>query len=337
MKIRATTLDDVLHEVFERLLRTGRVVPETTKGKKLGKTREASGVLIELTNPRARMSRTEVRNYLLFSCLGKLLWYLAGSDDYDFIKYYIPKYPNDEGVSRLRDAYGPRLRPAKKDQLLWIVEILREKPNSRRAVIPLYGKQDTYTKLSEVPCTCTLQFLLRGGRLELLTHMRSNDAYVGLPNDFFAFTMIQELIARSLGVEVGRYKHSVGSLHLYERNWKDARTFLAEGWQRKHAMPFMPLGDQFENLAIVLKVEKALRTGRSPQIPASLPDYWRDIVQLLRIHKADRDGAPSAEINRLRKGMSSDNYGPFIETKHRRARKRETDQRDGSSDMLFQL
>lgn len=336
VKIRASTLDDVLHEVFERLLRTGRIVPETTKGKKLGKTREASGVVIELTNPRARMSRTEARHYLLFSCLGKLLWYLAGSDDYDFIRYYIPEYPNEGSVARLRDAYGPRLRPPKKDQLLWIIEILRKKPNSRRAVIPLYGMQDTYTDLSEVPCTCTLQFLRRGRRLELLAHMRSNDAYVGLPNDVFAFTMIQELVARSLGVEVGRYKHLVGSLHLYEVNWKSARKFLAEGWQPKHTMPFMPLGDQFESLGRVLRLERALRAGRNPRTPSSLPDYWRDIVQLLRIHRADRDDASSAEIKRLRRGMSSDAYGPFIESKQRRARKREAD-RLGSSGTLFPM
>ena len=167
--------------------------------------------------------------------------------------------------------------------------------------------------------------------------MRSNDAYVGLPNDIFAFTMIQELVARSLGVEVGPYKHLVGSLHLYEVNWGHAARFLAEGWQREHTMPFMPLGDQFESLAKVLKIEKALRMGRIPRIPPSLPGYWRDIVQLLRIHRADRDGATSTEIARLRKAMSSDAYGPFIETKQRRARKRELERRSGLSGTLFQL
>ncbi len=337
MKIRASTLDDVLHEVFERLLRTGRIVPGTTKGKKLGRTREASGVIIELTNPRARLSRTEMRSYLLFSCLGKFLWYLAGSDEYGFIKYYIPEYPNETGAAHLRDAYGPRLRPAKGDQLQWIVEILRKKPNSRRAVIPLYGVEDTYTDLSEVPCTCTLQFLIRGGRLELLAHMRSNDAYLGLPNDVFAFTMIQELIARSLSVEVGRYKHLVGSLHLYEKHWKDANRFVSEDWQRKHPMPFMPLGDPFESLACVLRVERSLRTGRNPRIPSSLPHYWRVIIQIVRIHKADRDGAPSAEIGRLRKGMSSAAYEPFIEAKQRRVRRREIEEGDKLSPTLFPL
>ena len=282
------------------------------------------------------MSRSETR-HLLFSCLGKLLWYLAGSDSYEFIRYYIPKYPNEEGATNLQDAYGPRLRPAGKDQLRWIIEILQKKPNSRRAVIPIYGEQDCSTDLPEVPCTCTLQFLLRKGRLELLVHMRSNDAYVGLPNDMFAFTMIQELVARALGVEVGQYKHLVGSLHLYEANWKDAARFLEEGWQKKQLMPFMPLGDQFDNLTTILKLERALRKGRDPKKPLSLPPYWQDILQLLRIYKAYKEGAPSVEIRRLQMGMSSEAYGPFIETKRRRALDREIDQTVKTRSALFPL
>ena len=283
------------------------------------------------------MSRSEAR-HSLFGYLGEFLWYLSGNDSLSFIRYYIPAYPEDgDGASTLRAAYGPRLRSSHKDQIGWIIEILRKKPSTRRAVIPIYSPQDTYTEVSEVPCTCTLQFLLRNGRLELLTHMRSNDAYVGLPGDIFAFTMIQELVARSLNVEVGIYKHLVGSLHLYERDWPNARRFLAEGWQRKNSMPLMPLGDQLGNLAVVQKLERALRKGKNPPTPPSLPEYWRDIVQLLRIHKADVKCTPSREINRLRKGMNSDAYDPYIETKRRKAQKRERTQQTDISGTLFPL
>lgn len=338
MKIRASTLDDILHEAFERLLRTGRLVADTTKGKKLGKIREASGAVIELTNPRSRMSLSEARHFLLFGCLGEFLWYLSGDNSLSFIRHYIPSYPADgEGSKILRAAYGPRLRSAKGDKLRWVIELLQKKPSTRRAVIPIYSEQDTQTELPEVPCTCTLQFLLRNGRLELLTHMRSNDAYVGLPGDVFAFTMIQELVARSLNAEVGIYKHLVGSLHLYESDWARAKRFLAEDWQKKHSMPLMPLGDQLGNLAVVLKLEKALRRGANPPTPQTLPAYWQDIVQLLRIHKADVKGAPSKEINRLRKGMISDAYDPYIETKRRRAQSRERTQQTETSDTLFPL
>src|SRR5260370_41880706 len=52
--------------------------------------------------------------------------------------------------------------------------------------------------------------------------MRSNDAWLGLPYDVFTFTRIQAYVAAAVGVEPGRYTHTVGSLHLYERDWERA-------------------------------------------------------------------------------------------------------------------
>jgi peptidoglycan/xylan/chitin deacetylase (PgdA/CDA1 family) len=42
--------------------------------------------------------------------------------------------------------------------------------------------------------------------------------------------MLQELIARALSVELGIYKHAVGSLHLYDRDRPAAEQFLGEAW-----------------------------------------------------------------------------------------------------------
>ena len=50
-----------------------------------GPAKELSGVLLELKNPLARISRTESRGKL-FSCLGELLWYLSKNKDADYIK-----------------------------------------------------------------------------------------------------------------------------------------------------------------------------------------------------------------------------------------------------------
>lgn len=310
LKIRASTLDDLLRETYRRLIRTGRVVNPNR-----GEALEATGVLIELTNPRARISHSEKR-HLLFSCLGELLWYLAGDNTLSFIRYYAPKYPSEGDGNTLRAAYGPRLRTNDKDRLVWVVEMLLERPDTRRAVIPIYSEVDAHTGLLEVPCTCTLQFLLRYGRLELLVHMRSNDAYIGLPHDVFAFTMIQEIIARSLNVEIGTYKHLVGSLHLYEKDRGEAERFLAEGFLAERAMPPMPDGDQFESIASVLEIEKALRFGHDAATPISLPDYWKDVVRLLRIYQADKKRKPGTVINGIRAEMHSDIYKQFIQTKY---------------------
>ena len=254
LKVRAATLDDLLHEVFRRVLATGRVVVATRE-----KNLEKSGALFELTNPRARMSRTESR-CLLFSALGELLWYLSGSNELAFIRYYVEQYPEDgPGILTVRAAYGPRLLRKGKSDIDWVIELLRKKSTTRRAVIPIYQPIDCDINHKEVPCTCTLQFLLRGNRLELFTHMRSNDAFVGLPGDVFAFTMIQELVARALGAEIGRYKHFVGSLHLYDRHHEKAKNFIDEGWQSKTSMPIMP-------------PEISVRTFRTPSLRERHPE-----------------------------------------------------------------
>src|SRR4051794_26260593 len=76
------TLDDLLRDLIGALVSTGQPI-RPTKGEAV----ELVGVLVELVNPRARLSRTETRGRP-FSCLGELCWYLSGSNDLDFIKYY---------------------------------------------------------------------------------------------------------------------------------------------------------------------------------------------------------------------------------------------------------
>lgn len=269
------------------------------------------------------MSRSETR-HVLFSCFGELLWYLAGDDTLSFIRYYAPKYPAEGDADTLRAAYGPRLRSSEKDQLVWVVEMLKTRADTRRAVIPIYSIEDADAAHQEVPCTCTLQFLVRDRRLELLVHMRSNDAYLGLPHDVFAFTMIQEIVARAIDVEMGSYKHLVGSLHLYDEHRKEAEQFLAEGFLTKRAMPPMPDGDQFENITALLEVEKSLRNGNDAATPMPLPDYWKDVVRLLQIYQADKRGNSTATIKKIRAEMHSDFYKLFIQTKYLKALQKST-------------
>lgn len=317
LKVRASTLDDLLNDVFRRLISSGQEIYPSK-----GKAYELTGAVLELTNPRARMSRTEARA-LIFSWLGELLWYLAGSDDFSFIQYYIKDYkPDYDGATSVMAAYGPRLRPKRRDQLRWAVNLIKEKPDTRRAVIPIFHPKDTRSSLPEVPCTCTLHFLLRGRRLEMITHMRSNDAYVGLPGDIFAFTMIQEIVATALNVGLGRYKHLVGSLHLYDSDRKKAERYLAEGYQKNVVMPVMPLGDPFPSIETLLHFERDTRIGNRPPIPHNLAQYWQDLGTLLEIFRAYKDHATAATIRRMRKRVQSDAFTPYIEMKQQRAEKR---------------
>jgi thymidylate synthase len=307
--IAEDSLDDLIHELYEHLLRSGQSTIPTK-----GAATELTGVTLELLNPRARLSRTAIRGRL-FSGLGELCWYLSGSDSVRAISYYISHYNDVKAVNNhVPGAYGPRLLDFDRvNQLEKIVEMLRRNRWTRRAVIQLFDHQDLASNLPEVPCTCTLQFLSRNNRLELIVYMRSNDAYLGLPHDVFAFTMMQELIARRVGAELGSYVHVAGSMHLYDDRIGEARAFLSEGWQSPIPMPAMPSGDPSTGIEWLLTVEQQLREGDDPhRVELHGPEpYWSDLACLLAIFaltKQKRIG----EIQALKGTLSSPVYDLYV-------------------------
>ncbi len=308
--ISEETLDDVLLHVSEKILDSGHPI-EASKGNNI----ELAGVLLELKNPRARLSRTETRGKP-FSCLGELCWYLAKSKDPDFICYYIPKYKDYTEGNAIYGAYGPRIFNFNNiNQYESIKRILTKKPTSRQAVIQLFKASDIREYHKETPCTCTLQFMVRDNLLNMSVHMRSNDAHLGLPHDVFSFTMIQEMLARDLGVEIGTYKHYVGSLHIYDEHIQKVQQFLGEGLQpTAPIMPAMPNGNPWESIERLLTAEKAIRmdSGFDDSLLDGLDPYWGDLVQLLRIFRAKKN-REFDQVRILKKEISSRVYHPFID------------------------
>ena len=280
MKIKARTIDDLNREVFKELINSGKQIQPTR-----GCAKEKIGILLELSNPRARLSHTESRGRII-SRLGELLWYLAGSEDLEFIEYYIPNYRKfTEGDKKVYGAYGQRLFCMNgQNQIDNIKKLILNKRNSRKAVIQLFKAEDIEIDRKDTPCTCTLQFLKREGKLHMVTNMRSNDAYLGLQHDIFSFTMIQEILARTADLEIGNYKHFVGSLHIYDENISEAEKFINEGWQpTTFEMPAMPKENPWPQIRKVLKAEKIIRTGDKVCVSKlGLSPYWADIVRLLQ-------------------------------------------------------
>lgn len=276
-----------------------------------GRALDLTGTTLELSNPRCRLSRSATRG-VLFSSLGELCWYLSGSNDTERIAYYLSHYRDQDEDGVVRAGYGPRLLlPPGRSPVETAVALLRRNPHSRRAVVPIFDRDDLVGEHKEVPCTCLLQFLVRDEQLHAITYMRSNDIFLGLPHDIFAFTMLQELMARSLGVQLGRYIHITGSLHLYERDAANTRQFLREGWQSTTSMPEMPEGDPWGMVRVLLDAEEALREGAEP-LSLALPDstYWADLVRVLQIFALVRRER-RAEIPDVSRNFASPVYGLF--------------------------
>ncbi len=314
----AETLDDAMRLAYEAILEGGEDIRPSKGGAK-----ELRGVLLRIKNPRSRLSRTESRGKP-FSCLGELCWYLGRKNRLDHIAYYLPHYEDYADGETIYGAYGPRMLDWDGlDQFSNVIELLKRKNDSRQAVIQLFDRTDILEPHKDIPCTCTLQFLLRRGRVDMFTQMRSNDAYLGMPHDIFAFTMLQEVVARSVAAEVGVYMHAVGSLHIYDENLDDVQQFLDEGFQATTQMPQMPAGDPWASIGLVMKAEASLRkTGTLDASSVSeLDPYWQDLVRLLEIFCMYKKGKPEA-IAELTSQMHTQVYMPFIEQIADKSRRR---------------
>jgi thymidylate synthase len=281
MEFVKDSLDDCMLAALPWLLEQGK---EHTASR--GAVIEARNVSITLRKPRARLSISEKRGKV-FSALGELLWYLKGDNSLEFIQPYIGKYVEEAHEGTIIGAYGPRMfssTPEAVNQFEAVADLLATKPNSRQAVVVLSRPRDVVERIKSIPCTVALHFQLRDGKLHLTSMLRSSDIYLGMPHDVFCFTMIQEIMSRRLGVELGEYTHFSSNLHFYRDRMPDINSYLAEGHQYIEEMPEMPPGDQACFIRKLCSLETGMRSNDILNFPFStINDYWDDLLRLLYI------------------------------------------------------
>lgn len=328
MHLESHTLDDLLHESLKVLLYDSPTFTATR-----GSFTEQTGVSLELLNPRARLSASDTKGKA-FSALGELLWYLSGSGNLDFISFYVEAYKDEQLVGdTVYGAYGPRLYSSsgQYNQFENILDILQQNPTSRKAVIQLFEARDVAELIPgerrSAPCTCLLQFLLRNNRLDMITYMRSNDAFLGLAHDIYAFTMIQEYYATALNVDLGTYKHFVGSLHLYSNHKERAMDYLKEGYQStQYAMSAMPAGNQWDEILKLIKLEEKIRLGHSVDIEAEqLPEYWKELAYLLAFYQCQKMNNTDG-MKKIKEAIMDSIYYHILEKKVRSSQQKKSNE-----------
>lgn len=258
-----------------------------------GPCREILGWSGRLLDPTAHFLLNPIRKCSPSYTAAEVLWYLSGQRVVHALTPYAPQYTRfcneatlhleangdettvEPGKYRTQSsrkttlyahgAYGYRMsrRIGNYTALTNIIRMLKLDPNTRQAVLPLYDagmdmEKATSGDKKDIPCTLTLNFLLRDGKLNLHVNMRSNDIWLGLPHDVFAFTCIQMLIASCLDVEVGWYQHSAMSMHLYERNKEKAFQAMDEVYHSGSVGYYRPkLGTSISNAISMSVVEEA--------------------------------------------------------------------------------
>ena len=240
-------------------------------------TQEIEGAMIRVKNPRTRMINHELRNVSISFAIGEWLWHMEGRNDLKMIQYYAPSYYkySDDGKT-LNGAYGPRI----KKSLTKIVETLKKDPDSRRAVVPIYGKEDAGLDSNDIPCTIGFQFLIRNNKLDMIVNMRSNDIFLGFPYDIFNFTMWQEYVSCKLNIDIGTYTHIANSLHFYEKDREKIINASMVEEVKENEMEKKPKEDLETQLSLLYEIEEKIRNKQEYDI-SKQNDYFSKITKEL--------------------------------------------------------
>lgn len=158
-------------------------------------------------------------------------WMLSGSNRLQPLTDFCEKMSaySDDGMT-LAGAYGPMI----KDQFEYVVSKLLDDPHTRQAVLTTWRPNPDPSK--DIPCTISMQFMIRDQHLDTYVYMRSSDAWLGVPYDIFAFSMVSMAVLAKInrwkpGADILQPRHLymlAGSRHLYEENWEAAVKILSE-------------------------------------------------------------------------------------------------------------
>lgn len=113
------------------------------------------------------------------------------------------------------------------DALDVVIQQLRENPNTRQAVLPIFNGSDDMPNmggLARIPCSLHYQFTIRQDELRIFYVMRSSDYATHFAYDIALALELQQYVADALQINVGRMSFFTGSLHLYKKDW-DQSTF----------------------------------------------------------------------------------------------------------------
>jgi thymidylate synthase len=189
-----------------------------------GDTEELLHVALVLENPRQRWVFAREPALNVAFALAEVVWMLCGRRDSAFLNYFNSQLPEFAGTGlTYHGAYGHRLiHHFEVDQLERAFDVLTANPASRQVVLQVWDcKADLPDHVGapmspDIPCNVVSLLKVRDARLEWLQIMRSNDVFRGLPHNIVQFTMLQEVLAGWLGIEVGAYHHLSDSLHVYK-------------------------------------------------------------------------------------------------------------------------
>lgn len=116
-----------------------------------------------------------------------------------------------------------------------IIRLLKEDPDTRKAIINIFDTSDTlfYDGSRRIPCSMYYSFLVRQNskgesQLNICYHQRSSDFVQHFGDDVYLAWRLMEYIAKEVGIKPGYLYHTIDSLHSYKKDWQLLQTSIDE-------------------------------------------------------------------------------------------------------------
>lgn len=260
------------------------------------KQKEIIGYKTNISLATQRVIIHPLRKNNIFAQLAETLWVINGRNDLDFLSWYLPRAVDfsDDGKT-WRAAYGPRIRSWKgeTDQLHQIISRFKQDINTKRAVISIYDPGEDFADSKDIPCNNWLHFIQRNGKLHLNVAVRANDVIWGFTGiNFFEWSVLLEIISKSLNLEVGEINWFVGSMHVYERHYKRASD-INKGPEYKtlyeYKIPTVPISSNLNSFDKetnkIFQHEYNYRKGNFKDLSKEIEDnFLKEVDKMLRLY-----------------------------------------------------
>lgn len=304
-----TDVDVALRRTLEDMLHGGTYVAAVDSGR--GASWERLHYTTGMSSPLARIGMNPARRLNLVGAIARFVWMVGASDRLEDIAYYEEqvRHYTDNEISVPGSSYGRRIfeSSAGLNQLHGAVERLKKDRYSRQSAVVVWAPGDAVRESKDIPCTFGFFYHVRDGQLIASTIMRSNNACILLPYNFFEFSLLAEVVAASVGVPIGSYVHWAASMHVFEGQKALAEKVLASAVVASCVMPEIPrvgldepseatpdanyaleqvrrlaaLEPRLRNASTRQEFRDVLRAATDRDSEMWLNDYWRALFNVL--------------------------------------------------------
>ncbi len=146
------------------------------------------------------------------------------------LEEFILKIKNDDDFAKLYGNLGPVYGKQWRDflgvdQIEEVVEQIKNNPNSRRMIVSAWNPTEIKDMLLP-PCHSLFQFYVINNKLSLQLYQRSADVFLGVPFNISSYSILLQLFAFHLDLEVGEFIHTTGDTHIYLNHLEQINTQL---------------------------------------------------------------------------------------------------------------